>query len=76
MSSKQSPRGPGRSFRAVDTPEGVRYEPKGPVLRKLGKPPWTVEVEMFDGLLPDEAVDLVDTIVWRGVEFKRADADN
>lgn len=76
MSGRQYPRGPGRSFRAVDTPEGVRYEPKGPVLRRLGKPPWVIQVEMYNGMLPDEAVDLVGTIVWRGVEFKRADAGN
>ena len=52
----------------------VSYDIARPSLKKLydlhGEPPWELHVP-DGGVLPDEAVPFVGTLVWRGVRFER-----
>lgn len=62
-------------FDRIEMPGGgYVYEPKRPALRMLGKPPWEIEVVAFDGIIPDETVDLIGAVIWRGVRFVRETA--
>ena len=62
-----------RNFDRVETPSGCIYVPKRPSLRLLGKPPWTIEMgdDASTSIVPDEALDLIGAVVWRGIRFVR-----
>lgn len=64
-----------RDWDMIETQAGIRYEPKRPALRMLGKPPWELELTAFDDLIPDEASDLVGALVWRGRRFVSEDEE-
>lgn len=42
----------------------------GKLRKKLGEPPWTLEVPDI-GPIPEELADMVCTLVWKGRRFKR-----
>ena len=62
-------------FMPVDKGEIVVHEPKRPTLRRLtqlyGEPPWQLVITDEFGIIPQEATELVGSLVWRGVEFKK-----
>ena len=58
-----------RGFDSVEMDGKVVYRP---TVRQLGEPPWEIEMDdPFEGIIPEEATDMVGAVSWRGIRFTR-----
>lgn len=60
-------------FEQIDMGDGKLLNVPKTRLKSLGAPPWELEIDdMWVQAIPQEANDLVGTLIWRGIRFERS----